>query len=193
MTYRSTLAVLAAAVCVLLTATAPGSLAQSTAGARAKMAAKAYAPLPADFGVTVDYREDTDLNSRLRGVFERELKAGGYRVSDNADFVLNFETLVEEKLSADKPASVVGRGGSRSGGEIGFQLQLQLDKPKPAVGGRRYSLNVSVARQGKPPIWVASAVAVAAHGDRFAVQKALVKALIGALGQDVDARPIAIE
>jgi hypothetical protein len=157
------------------------------------MAAKAYAPLPADFGVTVDYREDTDLNSRLRGVFERELKDGGYRVSDNADFVLKFETLVEEKLSADKPASVVGHGGSRSGGEIGFQLRLQLDKPNPAVGGRRYSLNVSVARQGKPPIWVASAVAVAAHGDRFAVQKAMVKALIGALGQDVDARPIAIE
>ncbi len=193
MTYRSILGLFGSVVCVLLTVTAPGSPAQGTGGPRAKMTAKAYAPLPTEFGVTVDYREDTELNGRLRGVFERELKDRGYQVSDNAEFVLKFETLVEEKLSADKPASVVGRGGSRSGGEIGFQLRLPLDKPKPAVGGRRYSLNVSLARQSKPPIWVASAVAVAAHGDRFAVQKAMVMAIVGALGQDVETRPIAIE
>lgn len=193
MTYRSAHPVMWRAVCVLLAMTVPGALAQSPAGPRAKMAAKAHAPLPADLVVTVDYRQDTDLNGRLRGIFERELKDRGYRVADDADFVLSFETLVEEKLSADKPASVVGRGGSRSGGEIGFELRLPLDKPKTSVGGRRYSLNVGLAPRGEPPIWIASAVAVAAHADRFAVQRAMVKAVVGALGRDADSRPIAVD
>ncbi len=193
MTYRSLHLVFWRAVCVLLVMTVPGALAQGTAGPRAKMAAKAHAPLPADIVVTVDYRQDTDLNGRLHGIFERELRDRGYRVADDADFVLTFETLVEEKPSADKPASVVGRGGSRSGAEIGFELRLPLDKPRPSLGGRRYSLNVGLALRGKPPIWVASAVAVAAHGDRFAVQRVMVEAVVAALGQDAASRPIAIE
>jgi hypothetical protein len=143
--------------------------------------------------MTVDYREDTELNGRLAGVFARELTARGHRIVDDADYVLTFETLVEEKLSADKPASVVGRGGSRSGGEIGFEVRLPLDKPRPAVGGRRYSLNDGLARRGKPPIWVASAVSAAPYAERFAVQSAMVRAIVTALGKDVDTRPIAID
>ena len=193
MTYRSAQAVLGIAVCALLAATGTDGLAQSAGGPRAWMAAKAFAELPPDFAVVVDYREDTELNGRLRAVFERELKDRGYRVVENANFVLTFETLVEEKLSADKPASVVGRGGNRSGSEIAFQMRLPLDKPKPSVGGRRYSLNVTLALHGKPPIWVASAVAVAAHGDRFVIQKAMVRALVNQLGREVANQPIAID
>jgi len=168
-------------------------LAQSPGKPLAKMVTKAYAPLPADLTVAIDYREDTELNSRLRAVFERALTDRGHRVSDDADFVLEFESLVEEKLGADKPVSVVGRGGSKTGSEVGFELRLPLDKPKPAVGGRRYSLNVSLAMRSKPPLWGGSAVAVGSHGDRFAVQSAMVRALVGALGQTVEARSIAVE
>ena len=157
------------------------------------MAAKAFEPLPPDLSVAVDYRHDTELNGRLRVVFERELKDRGYWVIDDANFVLTFETLVEEKLSADKPAGVVGRGGSRSGSEIEFQMRLPLDKPKTSVGGRRYSLNVSLALRGKPPIWVASAAAAAEYGDRFVVQRAMVRATVSQLGRDVANQQIKIE
>ena len=197
MTHRRTQAVLGIAVCALLVATGADGLAQSAGGPRARMAAKAFAELPPDFAVVVDYREDTELNGRLRLVFERELKDRNYWVVDDANFVLTFETLVEEKLSADKPAGVVGRGGSRSGSrsgsEIEFQMRLPLDKPKTSVGGRRYSLNVSLALRGKPPIWVASAVAAAEYGDRFVVQRAMVRAVVGQLGRNVATQQIKIE
>lgn len=169
----------------------PESLAQATVQAR--MAATAYAPVPAGAGITVDYREDTLLNSRLRAIFEGALRDRGYRVADKAEFILTFETLVEEKPAADKPASVFGSAGSSSGRELGFELRLPLDKPKMAVGGRRYSLNVSLARPGKAPAWVASAVAVAAQGDRLAVQSAMVEVVVDALGETVASRPIRIQ
>jgi hypothetical protein len=157
------------------------------------MAATAYGPLPEETTITIDFRDDTDLNNRLRTVFEDELKSRGYRLSDSGDIFLSFETLVEERLSADKPATVVGRGGSKSGAEASFQFRLPLKKLKPEVGGRRYSLNVTVARRNEAPLWVASAVAVPGHRDRFAVQRSMVIALVEALGQTVPAGPITIE
>ncbi len=157
------------------------------------MVAVAYGTLPDDASIGIDFRDDTDLNVRLKTIFEQELKAQGRRPSDGGDLILRFETLVEEKLSADEPATVVGRGGSRSGAEVGFQLRLPLKKLKPEVGGRRYSLNATLGRQSEPPIWVASAVAVAGQSDRFVVQSAMVRAMVEALGQTVPSRPIPIE
>jgi hypothetical protein len=165
--------------------------AQTQAGGR--LAATAYGPLPVEATLTIDYRDDTDLNNRLRAVFESELTKRGHRVSDRGDLTLTFETLVEEKLSADRPATVMGRGGSESGAEASFQFRLPLNKPKPEVGGRRYSLNVVVARRNGNPLWVASAVAVAAKGERFAAQRSMVVALVETLGQTVERRPIQIE
>lgn len=172
---------------------APSGMTQSTGKFQAKIAAKAYQPLPDDLHVALDYREDSELNDRLRTIFERALKERGFDVSATADFVLTYETLVEERLAADRPVGVVGRGGQKSGSKIEFELRLPLDKPKPAVGGRRYSLNVSLSRRGKPPIWVGSTIAVAAHGDRFAVQSAMVRAVVNTLGQTVESRPIPID
>lgn len=157
------------------------------------MVAVAYGTLPDDASIRIDFRDDTDLNIRLRTIFEQELKAHGHRLSDSGDLILRFETLVEERLNADKPATVVGRGGSRSGAELGFEFRLPLKKLKPEVGGRRYSLNATLGRRSEPPIWVASAVAVAGRSDRFVVQSAMVRAMVEALGQTVPSRPIAIE
>ncbi len=170
---------------------APDSYAQGTVSAR--MAATAYGPLPASFTVAVYYREDTLLNGRLRPVFEDALRAHGYGVAEAADFTLTFETLVEEKLRADRPASVFGSAGSKSGKEIGFELRVPLDRPKVDVGGRRFSLNVSLARPGKNPAWVASAVAVAASGDRLAIQSALAEILVGAIGETVADKPVRVQ
>ena len=157
------------------------------------MAATVHGPLPEEATLTIDFRDDTDLNNRLRTVFENELKKRGYRMSDRGDLTLTFETLVEEKLSADRPATVVGRGGSKSGAEAGFQFRLPLKKLKPGAGGRRYSLNLAVGRRNEAPLWVASAVAIAGHGDRFTVQRSMVIALVETLGQTVATRPITIE
>lgn len=182
--------------CVLaisLGAVLTAAFAQGTANPRARVVAKAYEPLPADLSVAIRYRDPSELNERLRDAFEYELKDHGYVVSEAADYVLTFETLIEEKLSADKPASVVGRGGSRSDTEVMFKLRLPLEKPKAEVGSRRYSLNASLARPGKPPIWTGSAVAVAVHADRIAVQKAMARALVHSLGKDVEAHSILIE
>ena len=180
-------------VAAALVLTAPDGMTRSTGNPLAKLATKAYQQLPQDFHVALDYRENSELNTRLRTIFERALIERGIGVSDSAEFVLFYETLVEEKLAADRPASVVGRGGSESGSEVEFQFRLPLDKPKPAVGGRRYSLNVTLSRRGKPPIWVGSAVAVFAYGDRFTVQSAMARAIIGTLGETVVSRPIPIK
>ncbi len=169
------------------------AFAQGTVKPRARVVAKAYEPLPADLSVAIRYREASELNERLRDAFEHELKDHGYRVSDDAGFVLSFETVIEEKLSADKPASVVGRGGSRSDTEVMFKLRVPLEKPKAEVGSRRYSLNATLARTDKPPIWTGSAVAVAVQADRIAVQNAMVRALVHSLGKDVEARSVLIE
>ncbi len=157
------------------------------------MAAVANGIYPDTASIRIEFREDTDLNTRLQKVFEQELKAQGHGLSDSGDLVLSFETLVEEKFSSDKPATIVGQGGSRSGVEAIFEFRLPLKKLKPEVGGRRYSLNVTLGRQGELPIWVASAEAVASRSDRFAVQKSMVRAVVEVLGQTVPSRPISIE
>lgn len=189
----TTCALLCLSLLVAAGALAGDALGQTPSQPSGRLAATAYGPLPDDATLTVDFRDDTDLNNRLRAVFENELKKRGYSVSDRGDLALTFETLVEEKLSADKPATVLGRGGSKSGAEASFQFRVPLKKPKPEVGGRRYSLNVVVARPGGAQLWVASAVAVAAHGERFAVQRSMVVALVETLGQTVEPRPIPIQ
>lgn len=197
MIHRSGIVRICTLLCLsLFVAAAPlagDGLAQSPTRPDGRMAATAYGPLPEKVTITIDFRDDTDLNDRLRTVFENELKKRGYHLSDRGDLILTFETLVEEKLSPDKPAAVVGRGGSKSGAEAAFQFHLPLKRLKPEVGGRRYSLNVAVGRRNETPLWIASAVAVATHGERFAVQRSMVATVVETLGQTVETRPITIE
>lgn len=158
----------------------------------AGMVAVADGVIPDDAGMRLYFRDDTDLNMRLRPIFEQELTAQGYRLDERGDLILSIETRVEEKPDADKPVTIIGRGGSRGRPEIGVQLQLPLFTWNSELSGRRYSLSVTLGRRNEPPVWVAAAEAVAGHGDRFDIQSALARALLEVLGQSVPARPIAI-
>lgn len=147
--------------------------------------------LPDNFTISVDYGVDSDLNSRLRTIFEQELEAQAYRLSATPNFILFFETFVDERLEPNKSISIVGQGGNRSRPDLSFKFLVPLKPLNPAVGSRRYSLNVTLARKGDSPVWAASAVATAAGDDRFVVQSSMARAVIGALGRSVE--PLSIQ
>lgn len=82
MALRSGLARTCALLCLSLlfasASLATGGLAQLPSKPNGRMAATAYGPLPEETTITIDFRDDTDLNNRLRTVFEGELKSRGY-------------------------------------------------------------------------------------------------------------------
>jgi len=160
---------------------------------RGTLVAKSYGAIPEEGTIAIDVREDTELNARLRDLFEQELVSLGFTIDLDAALLLSFETLIEERMAPGKPATVYGQSGSREGTDVGFSLQLPFSKPKLQAGNRRYNLNVTVARRNKPPLWVASASAITTVGDRFQVQSAMTTAAVSVLGQTVESHTIILE
>lgn len=171
---------------VFLSAMPADAYAQSKPAGR--ISAVAYGQIPNNASFSIQFRPNSELNNRLREVFERELRAQGYNVNGAGAVTLFFETLAEEMTEKDKSPVTLHGGGGGVGAK--FKLALPLKKPKLEKGRRRYSLNVTVGRTKEPSLWSASAVAAGLYTNRYSVQETLVKAVIRALGRTVEAKEI---
>ncbi len=162
--------------------------------------AVAYRPLPPGSSIAVRPLDNSDENQVLQQVFERELRAGGYTVSKDANLVLTFETR--------------GQVGAWSDGGRRQLLQLQqsqgvggLDSPKVRLNlydsrrgavfneGRTgtqittpstYRLDATIDdRTDGKRLWQAWTTAAVGGSDGFTLTKAMVPVMVAGIGLTV--------
>lgn len=162
--------------------------------------AVAYRSLPPGSSIAVRPLDNSDENQVLQQVFERELRAGGYTVSKDANLVLTFETR--------------GQVGAWSDGGRRQLLQLQqsqgvggLDSPKVRLNlydsrrgavfneGRTgtqittpstYRLDATIDdRTDGKRLWQAWTTAAVGGSDGFTLTKAMVPVMVAGIGLTV--------
>ena len=162
--------------------------------------AVAYRSLPPGASIAVRPLDNSDENQVLRQVFERELRAGGYTVSEDANLILTFETR--------------GQVGAWSDGGRRQLLQLQqsqgvggLDSPKVRLNlydsrrgavfneGRTgtqittpstYRLDATIDdRTDGKRLWQAWTTAAVRGSDGFTLTKAMVPVMVAGIGLTV--------
>ncbi len=162
--------------------------------------AVAYRPLPSGASIAVRPLDNSDENQVLQQVFERELKAAGYTVSDDANLVLTFETRGQVGAWSD--------GGRRQllqlqnsqgvGGQDSPQVSLNLyDSRRGAVfnEGRTgtqittlssYRLDATIDdRTDGKRLWQAWTTAAVGRSDGFTLTKAMVPVMVAGIGYTV--------
>jgi hypothetical protein len=129
----------------------------------------------------------------LSEVIAAELSAWGMIISDTSPLRLIFSTEVEDIARARQPFSLFGSVGSESRARLGMEVDV-ADLAGPAARRlSRYQLWMVAGRSGEPPIWQASATARLEPTDPFDVQRQMVAAVLGYLGETVPDTPIAID
>ena len=103
--------------------------------------AVAYRSLPPGASIAVRPLDNSDENQILQQVFERELRAGGYTVSKDANLVLTFETR--------------GQVGAWSDGGRRQLLQLQKSQGVGGLDSPKVRLNLYDSRRGRRLGWPA--------------------------------------
>ena len=162
--------------------------------------AVAYRLLPQGSSIAVRPLDNSDENQVLQQVFERELRAGGYTISKDANLILTFETR--------------GQVGAWSDGGRRQLLQLQqsqgvggLDSPKVRLNlydsrrgavfneGRTgtqittpstYRLDATIDdRTDGKRLWQAWTTAAVGGSDGFTLTKAMVPVMVAGIGLTV--------
>lgn len=169
-------------------------------GGEGEINAVAYSPLPQGAAIRVRPLDNSDTNLFLQKEFERLLRARGYRVSDDAAYVLSFDTRNEAGAWVDKGRRTVlelDAHGGRDGGEFA-QVRLNIfDSQRGGLinegdGGTAVTtpaqsameITVDESRTGRR-IWQAWTSTNLKSTDSEAVSRAIVPAVVDELGQPV--------
>ena len=170
--------------------------------------AVAYKPLPQDSAVTVRPLDNSDENLLLQEEFERELRARGHTVAADAPLIMTFEVrdVVGAWTNRDRRSilELEGRGDGIGGDTHRARLNL-FDSGRGGVlnegrgGGTtivtptQYRLDVTIdARAGGKRLWQAWATADLGQSDGFELTKAMIPAMVGSLGQNVNRQPFKV-
>ena len=133
--------------------------------------------------VRVDFRDNSELNSRLAPEIERELTARGFVLRDRPSMLLDFRTTVRRQDPGGVGLRFYGEGGDRVGHDdfrVGIDLP-DLDRTNRAV---HYEINMElIDREARQIVWTGKAAANVVGSDRFRVTSDLARRLVGLIGQ----------
>ena len=169
-------------------------------GGEGEINAVAYSPLPAGASIKVRALDNSDHNLFLQKEFERLLRAKGYRVADDGEYVLSFDTRSEAGAWVDKGRRTVlelDAHGGRDGGEFA-QVRLNIfDSQRGGLinegdGGTavttpsQSSMEVTIdEKKNGRRIWQAWTTTNLKFTDSESISRALVPAVVADLGQPV--------
>jgi hypothetical protein len=143
--------------------------------------AQLVSPLPGGARViSVEPRDDTDENLRLRDLMAARLRAQNDRVGDDAPLVLRFSIKVVSGLDAP-PDSGPGRSGMDAGG---YAPPNSISPDTPLM----YRLNATLEQRAGPVLWKADVTARPRGRDDRELRERLATALIENIGRTVDPR-----
>ena len=185
----------------LLLVPAP-ALAQA-GGAPGVMKSVAYAPIAAEHSISVAPVDDTDLNLRIKDLFEGELTATGRATSDQAAVTLSFETrVIQGHFSEGLPDLARLQAGTDVG--VDFQMNVWSSTQDSLLGGRQrkdevrranvFHINVVLRDQGSGEVlWQGDAFSEMVVPDELRIARSMVRPLVTNLGQTVTQEPFDIE
>jgi hypothetical protein len=172
-----------ALVMLLATSWSTSAIAQSSTitGSRGSILATAYSEFADDSNISIQAKEDTELNLRLQAVFREELLQSGYRVPSDAQLVLTFSMVIEsDALSAGRVA-VSGQGGNRE--PLDAEVTIKVEKSKSGLRKKtRYRLEANLIDNNTKPIWKGVAtITLDAGSDRTQISESMVRSLMATL------------
>lgn len=171
--------------CIALGAVSQAAFAEELFGA--KVETRAFSAIRAG-DVRVDYRDNSELNSRLAVEIERLLVARGFILRDRPSMLLDLRTAVRRPETGGMRLRVYGEGGSAVGLD---DFRVGVDLPEPDADTRTVHYEVYmdlVDREARMIVWTGKATADVRDGERFAVTSALARRLIDLIGQSTPAR-----
>lgn len=185
-----------ALVAALLSLQLPGTGVITPAAAQSgyEITAVAYRDLAAGIPVRVRLLDDSDLNQQVRDLVVEQLAAAGYQVADDADFVLQVETL-----TAADPARDPSLGSFRAGTE-GAEIRMNLWSSRedsllqgrrggvPGPSEYRISLGLYDGRDGRY-FWRGWVSSVLEGGNAAEASRSMVPALLEQFGKTFRATP----
>ncbi len=138
--------------------------------------------------IRVDYRENTELNSRLAVEIERTLTTRGFVLRDQSSMLLDLRTAVRRPETGGMRLRIYGEGGNAAGLDD-FRVGVDLPDPEADTRTVHYEVYMDlVDREARKIVWTGKATADVRNGERYAVTSALARRLIDLIGQSTPAR-----
>jgi hypothetical protein len=133
--------------------------------------------------VRVDFRDNTELNSRLAPEIERELIRRGFVLRDRPSMLLDFRTTVRRRDPGGVGFRFYGEGGNRVGLDD-FRVGIDLPDPDRTNRAVHYEITMElIDREARQIVWSGKATADVVGSDRFRVTSDLARRLVSLIGQ----------
>ena len=162
--------------------TATPALSQSDA---AVITTRAFATIRAG-DIRVDYRENTELNSRLAVEIEKALTAQGFVLRERPTMLLDFRTTVRRADTGGLRLRFYGEGGNRVGLDD-FRVGVDLPDPDRTTRTVHYDITMDlIDRAARQIVWTGKAAVAQQGAERFQITLGLARRLAGLIGQTTE-------
>lgn len=171
-----------AAVALAVLLAAANAPAQAQATFEAQIEARSFSPVR-NGDIRVDYRDNTELNSRLAVEIERALTAQGFVLRNRPSMLLDFRTTVRRADTGGLRLLFYGEGGNRVGLD---DFRVGVDLPDPDRANRTVHYEVAmdlIDRAERQIVWTGKATIALQGAERFQVTSALARRLTALIGQ----------
>jgi hypothetical protein len=150
-----------------------------------RVVARAFAALPDDKVIAIEYDSASEMNKWIRATMMRDLERRGYEVRDDAVLVLRFRSQL--RSDQDSGTRFTLEAGKSIDRDDGFRLDYQVPLgERPGIGSSTYfSITATVQERGKQALWQGTSSARARHRRAVELQPAVITALLNALGKTV--------
>ncbi len=157
------------------------------------MVANAYSQIPDSSAISIEIKENTELNARLLPVIQEELLEHGYTTSPDAQLVLQISLEVESSAPPEGRVAVSAQGDSRglSDAKVTIKVDRNSKDSKNQAKTTRYRLEANLLDQKTKPVWIGTAsITVGSGRDRREVSEMIVRSLMAEFGTTVRGKTI---
>ena len=147
--------------------------------------ARSFSPIRAG-DIRVDYRENTELNSRLAAEIEKALTARGFVLRDRPTMLLDLRTTIRRADTGGLRLRFYGEGGNRVGLDD-FRVGVDLPDPDRATPTVHYEVAMDlIDRTERKLVWTGKATIELQGAERFQVTSGLARRLTDLIGQTTE-------
>lgn len=170
---------------LLIMITAASATATVDLGESPRVVARAYADLPEEKEIAVEFDHESDLNHWIRERLVIELEGRGYRIADSARQVLSFRSQLRSDHDSGTRFSLQADAGINRGDSLVLDYKVPLGE-RPGFGSSTYfSVTASLGFRGERTIWQGTSSAKTRHRRAVELQPQVVSKLMSAFGKTV--------
>jgi hypothetical protein len=170
---------------LLLAISAAPAVAAVELGESPRVVARAYADLPEDKEIAVEFDQESDLNQWIRERITIELEGRGYRIVDSARQILSFRSQLRSDHDSGTRFSLQADAGINRGDSLLLDYKVPLGE-RPGFGSSTYfSVTATLGFRGERAVWQGTSSARTRHRRAVELQPQVVSKLMSAFGKTV--------